>query len=190
MRPVFRNQNERNTRMLRRYSLGTIIFQFLRSDPKCRRFKGPRNGWDGVGPRNRVTCYVNPSRDTENWLQPTGSDHIAQCAASMLLSCFRLLLRPAPDRRRRPCAPTPRPRRGRRLPAPRNRRRAPWSPSQQLRIPCRAQAPNEDPDTSSLHLVVERVDIAVHRFILARRVVVVGVVNSNHTVREYKACIL
>src|SRR6516225_6535005 len=36
---------------------------------------------------------------------------------------------------------------------------------QRLRAACRAQASNEDPDTSSLHLVVERVDVAGHRFV-------------------------
>jgi hypothetical protein len=37
-----------------------------------------------------------------------------------------------------------------------------------------AQAANEDPDTSSLHVVVEHVDIAVDRFVLEGRVAVVA----------------
>jgi hypothetical protein len=42
------------------------------------------------------------------------------------------------------------------------------------------QAADENPDTSSLHLLVERVDVAGHRFVLCDgRVVVVGVVNGD-----------
>jgi hypothetical protein len=54
----------------------------------------------------------------------------------------------------------------------------------ELRATCRAQASNENPDTSSLHLLVERVDIVFHRFALAGRVIVVGVVNSNQILRH------
>src|SRR5262249_38039458 len=41
------------------------------------------------------------------------------------------------------------------------------------------EAANENPDTGSHHLIVERVDFAGHRFVLCGRVVVVEVVNSN-----------
>ena len=46
---------------------------------------------------------------------------------------------------------------------------------QRLRATCWAQAANENPGTSSDHLGVERVDIAVHRFVLCKgRIVLVG----------------
>lgn len=48
----------------------------------------------------------------------------------------------------------------------------------------RGEAANEDPDTGSHHLVVERVDIAGYRFGLCGRVVVVGVVNSDQMLRH------
>jgi hypothetical protein len=51
------------------------------------------------------------------------------------------------------------------------------------------QAANENPDASSLHLAVERVDIAGHRFVLCDgRIVVVGVVNSNQVLRHDFSC--
>src|ERR1700685_1071703 len=46
------------------------------------------------------------------------------------------------------------------------------------------EAANEFPDPGSHHLIVELVDIAGHRFVLCRRVVVVGVVNSNQILRH------
>jgi hypothetical protein len=49
---------------------------------------------------------------------------------------------------------------------------------QRPRAAGRGEAANENPDTGSHHLIVERVDIAGHRFVLCGRVVVVGVVNS------------
>src|SRR5260370_1004168 len=55
---------------------------------------------------------------------------------------------------------------------------------QRLRAAGRGEATNENPDTGSHHLVVERVDIAGHRFGLCGRVVVVGVVNSNQILRH------
>jgi hypothetical protein len=51
------------------------------------------------------------------------------------------------------------------------------------------QAASEDPDTSSHHLDVERVDIAHHRFVLCDgRVVAIGVVNSNQILRHDFSC--
>src|SRR5215831_19185987 len=46
-----------------------------------------------------------------------------------------------------------------------------------LRAACRGQATDKDPDAGSRHFVVEHIDIAVHGFVLAGRVVVVGMVN-------------
>jgi hypothetical protein len=45
-----------------------------------------------------------------------------------------------------------------------------------------------NPDTCSLHLVAEHVDIAVHRFVLEGRVIVVGVVNRNQISRHDFSC--
>src|SRR5271170_722495 len=98
----------------------------------------------------------------------------AQWLPLALVERGTLAPRPAPDRRRRPCAPTPAPRSGQRLPAPKNRPRAPGLQvrpvgdkhipiglrSKRLRGACRVQAADENPDTSSDHLFVERVDIA------------------------------
>jgi hypothetical protein len=55
---------------------------------------------------------------------------------------------------------------------------------QRPRAPGGGEAANENPDTGSHHLIVERVDIAGHRFVLCGRVVVVGVVNSNQILRH------
>ena len=55
---------------------------------------------------------------------------------------------------------------------------------QGLRAACRAQAASENPDTSSHHLDVKRTDIPAHRFALAGRVIVVGVVNRNQILRH------
>jgi predicted deacylase len=46
------------------------------------------------------------------------------------------------------------------------------------------QAAGEEPGTGSLHLFVEHIDIADHRFALCGRVIVVGVVNSNQILRH------
>src|SRR5215475_11217128 len=48
----------------------------------------------------------------------------------------------------------------------------------------RGEAANENPDTSSLHLLVERVDVAGHRFVLCGWVIVVGMVDSNQILRH------
>src|SRR5215472_3920757 len=42
-----------------------------------------------------------------------------------------------------------------------------------LRVAGGGEAAGEDPDTGSVHLLVERADIATHRFVLAGRVIVV-----------------
>jgi len=57
-------------------------------------------------------------------------------------------------------------------------------PPQRSRAAGRAEAAGKKPDTRSLHLIVERVDIAHHRFALCGRVVVVGDVNSNQILRH------
>ena len=41
---------------------------------------------------------------------------------------------------------------------------------------------NENPDARGLHLAVQFVNIAVHRFVLAGGVVIVGVMNRNQIV--------
>jgi hypothetical protein len=46
------------------------------------------------------------------------------------------------------------------------------------RAACRVQPADENPDARGLYLVVERVDIAGHRFVRYGRVVVVGMVNG------------
>ena len=51
--------------------------------------------------------------------------------------------------------------------------------SQRPRAAGRGEAANENPHTGSHHLIVERVDIAGHRFGFDGRVVIVGLVNSN-----------
>jgi hypothetical protein len=48
----------------------------------------------------------------------------------------------------------------------------------------RAQPASEEPDTVSLHLLVERVDIALHRFVLDGRVKIVWQVNRNQILRH------
>jgi hypothetical protein len=50
---------------------------------------------------------------------------------------------------------------------------------QRPRAAGRREAADELPDTGSHHPLVERVDLAVHRFVLDGRVVVVGMVDSN-----------
>src|SRR6516225_8721807 len=54
--------------------------------------------------------------------------------------------------------------------------------------PGRRETANENPDKSSPHVVVERVDIAGHRFVLCGWVVVVGMVNSNRILRHDVSC--
>jgi hypothetical protein len=50
--------------------------------------------------------------------------------------------------------------------------------------PCRAQAANENPDTSSNDLFVEHVDIALHRWVHAGWVKVVRQLNRNQKLRR------
>ena len=55
---------------------------------------------------------------------------------------------------------------------------------QRLRPARRAQATDEYPGTGSHHLVVECVDVTVHRFVLDGRIEVIGVVNGDEIPRH------
>jgi hypothetical protein len=56
--------------------------------------------------------------------------------------------------------------------------------TQRLGVAGCGEAASENPYTGSDHLAVERVDIALHRFALDGRVVVVRVVNRNQILRH------